>query len=702
MEQSPAMQYTGAELAQALGLSKRAVLLALRDVPATGARSVRGQAAGTWKLLALSAAMLEKLESAASRQNFRDAVALLTHCATSEVPPLAAPAEKPELEIVRELRATVTDAIAVLADPENPSARDREYFWGEICGRFEQLNLDVNEGAAVKDSLVTWLNGQLPKLATSPASLRRNFERKLAAFKTNGFSALADGRSQRSGHYRPSLCPSCWENAIKLDARVNGSESLAWRRLKLQGLLCPDCDAIHKFDVRNAKSRVPSSIRGGLTRIVNKALTFAKSDSAGRMAGPKTSPRWPDVAPGEFFLADDVTFNHVVWTADARGVPYLCQPECLYMEDARTSYPIHFLLIAGAPGRKACYNATHVRQLMLGAHDKLGLPHRGYKFENGVWRAREARDEQVGAGFMPWTETVLGLRSLQDFVTIEHTKARTPTGKATIEGNFRILQERMRTEPGFVGFNQRAEKSDRMKRLERDFAKRVKAGQEHPGNEFLSLGQWKTRLEEIFVEFANEPQNGKRFPGQSPAEAWGEPTLRKLPDEARWILATHRGFQKVTDRGLVIKDRDYANGNLARYIGRKVWWFSNIECPELLTVCDEKRTDFFPVVHYSPPAMKAGDTAEGRETLRLSQRQIDDFNRPAKVIAGSIHHPRVNTIVRDGDVGEADRQFGLANNKQISEHRQAQHRVTDARVKERKEGLRMIAEARMEGEANNS
>jgi hypothetical protein len=72
--------------------------------------------------------------------------------------------------------------------------------------------------------------------------------------------------------------------------------------------------------------------------------------------------------------------------------------------------------------------------------------------------------------------------------------------------------------------------------------------------------QWRGRVAAILQEFADDPQNGKMLPGVSPAEAWwngiggktgvADKPLRRLLEEARFLLATHKRPMHVTPQGI--------------------------------------------------------------------------------------------------------------------------------------------------------
>jgi len=131
------------------------------------------------------------------------------------------------------------------------------------------------------------------------------------------------------------------------------------------------------------------------------------------------------------------------------------------MADARTSYPLGHLMVIGK------YNARHIRKLILSVHDDIGLPHLGFYFEQGVCSSRWIDGTpRPGSNCMDWRETEGGLQGPPLGLRVRH--ATTPRAK-TIENMLRHLQEGMRPEPGFVGFNERTDKRERMQ----DFLNRV-------------------------------------------------------------------------------------------------------------------------------------------------------------------------------------------------------------------------------------
>ena len=695
--------YTAGQIARALGVTKRAVLdwNRRRGAQPSGKKLVRGQRADAWAFCALPVEIQARLERCALEQNFRTSGALLASFGTrgAPAPAAAAAAVRGKGELFVDLVSSFADHIK---DRKALSREDREWAWKEICLEYQAL---IATGAgpergAVKKALVDVLLRELPALtragARNPlAALRRDFERKWTAFQKSGVEALRDGRRARSGNYREILCLDCWKKFLALDGAKGGNESGAWRKLNESGELCELCRDKHCFDPRQDKSYVPHSIRKAATPLVNAALPWVKSDSAGRMAGPYTPGDWSDTQPGDYFVGDDVTWNHEVYDLDERGRPRIFRPECLYYADQRTGYPLGFLLIDGH------YNGRHIRRLMLNVccgtspEDRgVGMPHVGWKHENGIWRAQAVRDTSR-EGWIGFRETQQGFKANGcPLFKFRFTKPRNPRGK-TVEGEFRILQETMRVLPGFVGFNERRDRSDNSKDLKR----RVLAGKEHPGNYYYSFEEWGKRISKVFEEFANTIQNGARNDGKSPRENWIEglkrKPLRALPTDMFWLMSTYKQLKTVTPRGIVLEfgkhqKWTFADEKLSRFIGQQVWVLYHIDRPGLVTIRDYKETEHFTMEGIRCLANTAG------ASVSEAERKIAAFNRVSKVIAGTIKHELISTITRDGDFTQAERDFGREVIADKAQCLDTARRATDARTARQREGERLMREARME------
>jgi len=283
---------------------------------------------------------------------------------------------------------------------------------------------------------------------------------------------------------------------------------------------------------------------------------------------------------------------------------------------------------------------------------------------------------------------------------IRHAQARNPRGKAGLEGEFKILQEAMKLERGYVGFNEREEKSDAIKALKRNAV----AGDKEALSKFHSLESWEIRLGQIFDKFAKEAQNGARNDSVSPLEHWeagvNRNPLKGMPDDVRWILSTHRDVARVTAKGILIdygkhEKWTYAGEALSRFLGRDVLAHYHIDCPEVLTVCDIKRTEYFMVKGIRLPHRTA--TAD---QIGEAQREIAAFNRTPKSIAGMLKHPVISTITRDNEFPPEQRELGREIERRKSEHREAAQRRGPTQEQQREEALRRLAMSRPAVAAN--
>ncbi|SPE61339.1 hypothetical protein SBV1_660001 [Verrucomicrobia bacterium] len=685
--------HTAGELAAALGFTKPAVLDYLKAAPPSGAKMVRGQKARAWQFCALPAALQTKLEAVAQAQGFRNAHALLAP--QSQAAPASTPSTMSTVlhgELLDWIKDNIPDRNRLRnRDKEAKGAMPAdELAWAEILRHYQNLLAALEpppNKLALKASLLDFLLAEIPGLVRTTShrqarALRRTFDRKLAKFTKAGRESLRDGRV-RSGNFRDTLCSACWEKIHMRAASLGGKVASAWRQLKQEGKLCARCAQRHRFDMRAHKSYVPATIRACVSPFADAAQEWLKSEAAGRMAGPYIPRDHSDYAPGDYFVADDVTWNHNIHKFNADGGVAFYRPECLYFADQRTGYPVGFLLIDGH------YNARHIRQALLNTHDLFGLPHKGLWFENGVWRARLVADK--GPHWVDFVETEDGLKTLGGLVKIKNHRARNPRSKV-IEGDFRILQERMRCLPGFVGFNEREEKSDAQKDLER----RAVAGKEDPRNASMTLEDLRSHLSTILQEFAEEPQNGARNPGRSPAEGWREginsKPLRKLPPEARWILATCRQLRPVNANGIVLtfnkhEKWTYADEGLGAFLGQQVWAHYHLDCPELLTVCDLKKTRFISVKGIRLPANSASS-----EQLASAHKQIAGFNRVARTIAGAARNSIAATVTNDNDFTPAQRQIGIEIEQDKAAHVADVERAGAAKRTKEKQGERMILE----------
>lgn len=591
---------------------------------------------------------------------------------------------------LRGLHRELNEVVATLENKLRPTLDDRAFILDAAFVHFEKLcqeHAGCREQKEIKRSLVGFLHSALPSLARTEVALRRLFDRKLTAWRIGGrtVSAIADHRPLKSGRDGATLCPECRSKVIGAAVSLDGNKRQAWRRLHQAGQLCPACESAWTFNARRNKSYLPASVDRDISPDVTSALPHRRGPKFSRLAGPYIPRDWNDTAPGDYFSADDVTWNNYYWFTDDAGQKQIARGECLLMTDLRTGYPLGFLMIAGK------YNSQHVRTLLLRVHDLEtvfhgvtetagGLPHTGCYFERGVWAARLIEGPRWrGCEWNPWRETEMGLREHGLNLDVRH--ATTPRAKP-IEGLLRILQERMRSELGFVGFNERMDGREVMQ----DFLARTRRGQEEPSSELPSMEQWRGRVAAILQEFADDPQNGKMLPGVSPAEAWwngigGKPgiadrPLRHLADESRFLLATHKRPVDVTPQGIRFRigkrEFVYWGETLAPHVNRRVLAFFNLECPELLVCSDLERQSYFAVKAVSAPAMTASP-----ERLAELNDQRAAFTKPARMLFGSLPKPLAATITRDTEHDAPTRELGAFVNEATAQHRE--EKQADAR-----------------------
>jgi hypothetical protein len=560
----------------------------------------------------------------------------------------------PKQQPGRERRASnlpdpIADIIRTLQDPSAPTADDRFFL-------FDAAFRHLEENAAVKPSLIHGLFHAVPALAKTEKALRRMFNRKHAAWLRAGCQAdaLYDRRRLASGNFRkPDF--SADEEKIRNQAILHGgSESLAHRKLRQRGQLSPAFVNYYHFDPRRNKSHVPASVRANITPQVEMCGPIHRGPWQAKMRGPYIPRDWSAEQPGDWFSGDDVTWNNYFYFYDDAGQLHIERGECLVLHDLRTGCLFDYVLIAGK------YNSRHIRSLILKTHDRHGLPHHGFYFERNVWKARVIRDLDSREN-IHWRETESGLAAFN--LCVKH--ATTPRAKP-IESLFRILQERQRNEPGFVGFNERLCDMERMQ----DFIARARRGKVDPAQELLSMQQWTARLDVICAEYNNDPQNGKMLDGVSPAEMWRaglqRRPLRQLTEDARFLLATHCKTVRVRQEGIVLtigrEKKLFCNERTGQFIGQDVLAFYNFDCPELLTVSDLKRQTYFTVRNIALPAMSAT-----KEQFAGVHAAIAGHRKAAKTIYGNIQRPAVHTIVRDNHVGEETKEFGRFHNAQVEQ-----------------------------------
>ena len=581
----------------------------------------------------------------------------------------AVPSVKPEVMRGEHKHRELDGAIGSLENRQNPTAVDRQFLWDAVFRHFESKAAELSVAGAdadasarvraLKASLVSYLFKAFPERTICPTmpTLKRRFNEKLAKWVANGRTpaALEDRRPVKSGRFKERAFDCDLRKIRDRAIQLDGNESLAHRMLREEGKLSKEFCEAYPFDPRQGKSELPASVRTAITAEVDMCLPLRRGPWQAKLRGPYIPRDWSDVKPGDWFNADDVTWNHYFKERLPDGRWTVMRGECLVMTDLRTGYPLDFLLIPGH------YNGEHVRGLALKVHDQVGLPRAGFYFEQGVWKSRLVAGDRRQGTPVHWREAESGLCSLG--LKTEMRFATTPRAKP-IEGIFRILQERMRCIPGFVGFNERAYDAERIQPL----LARAARGDTEALAKFPTAPEWASKVRAVLDEYAHDPQNGKMLEGRSPAEAWGEAIrvlpLRKLADASRYILSTHQKKVTVQQEGIVLTIRGrrylYYNERTGPLIGREVLAFYNLEMPELLTVCDMKRQNYFSVKRVELPAMSAT-----REQFEEVNNLRKGHMAAARVIFGELRHEVVSTVTRDNEHSEESRELGRFHNEQM-------------------------------------
>jgi len=585
----------------------------------------------------------------------------------------AVPFAKPEVVRNQFQHGELEEVIAALENRQDPTPADREYLWDAAFRHYERKTEGLADSAEgnrerrlFKASLAHYLFKAFPEgtLCTTEASLRRRFDEKLDLWQQKGRvpEALQDRRALDSGNFRRPDFAEEFKKIRNQAILLDGNEALAHRMLRERGEFSQEFCDYYAFDPRRDKSALPKAIRKAITASVEMCLPLRRGPWQAKVRGPYIPRDWSGVKPGDYFCADDVTWNHYFRERLADGRWQIMRGECLLMTDLRTGYPLEFLLI---PGK---YNGEDVRNLVSKVHDNVGLPRCGFYFEKGVWASRLVIGDGRQGTPVHWREAENGLCGQGLSLSVRH--ATTPRAKP-IEGLLHILQDRMCCIPGFVGFNEREYDAERLQPL----IARAHRGDEAALEQFRTGPEWKDRISVVLNEFAHDPQNGKMLEGLAPAEAWvteiRQRPLRQLPIEVRYKLSTHHKIVTVRQEGIVLTIRGhrllYYNNHTGPLIGQQVNALYNLEMPELLTVCDMKGQNYFSVARVELPAMNAT-----KERLEEANQLRKGHMAHAKGIFGEIPHEVTSTITRDNAHSEEDKELGRFHNQETERVRTEQ------------------------------
>jgi hypothetical protein len=620
------------------------------------------------------------------REEFSRLEIYLPEVCKSERPAATDAAEFPRLEEKLEF---VADVSALTVD-------ERTVIWHGAVDDLESLIAQGTKNA--KRRIVDFLFVRVPRLAETREALRRQLDRKWNAHLADGIAALADKRRLRSGaprfqHYRgpESLSPDEWLLLERANS-VGGGISQAFRELYVGTEIAAgqhlqfseEFRAAYSFNPRSSKSRVPNRLRNKLRPLLKAIEPHNHGPKAARLAAPSIHRDWSGVASGAWFQSDDETSNNYVWFPCEDGafefedVRFnVLRPQILPMVDVRTDYVLSVLLIL-----RRQYDSRDIRSLILQTclDERVGLPFEGFYFEGNIWQANNIH------ALVNWADIDSAFSRGGLELRLRH--ARTPRAKI-IERIFSQEQNMTQALPGYAGRNEMTAGYERVKA---SLALMKRVGQPlkveaAPWDHFLSAEQYLDELQRIYERFNQEPQNGKRLPGMSPAEGWekfsGGRAHHVIPDSLRYLLATEQSEQRVTREGVRIPGkpsaRYFLSDRLGEFIGDRVIVRWNQDFPDHVVVVhpasDPLAQDPF-VVRENAPNPACDPTREDSAITREARKA---FTRTGRTLFRMLKHGYGRTV-RDNLLGTAPlRMAGEAHEAAVQSHR-------------RESGLRTVAE----------
>ncbi|HEY3860362.1 MAG TPA: hypothetical protein VGO59_00620 [Verrucomicrobiae bacterium] len=245
--------------------------------------------------------------------------------------PRPAPSDAPAMAAHK---VGLAEVLSALANPARPSAEERAYLFAAAFRHLEGRAAGMKGRAAqveFKSTLITYLGQAAPALARNRGALKRSFNLKYAAWQEGGADALADRRPAASGNFSKHDFTSDLEKIRNEAILHGGSESLAHRKLRQSGQLSEAFANHYKFDPRKHKSYVPRPVRDAITGQVNMCAPLHRGPHEAKMRGPHIPRDWSNVHPGDWFSADDVTWNNYYFDPASPRQPM--RGECLVIHD---------------------------------------------------------------------------------------------------------------------------------------------------------------------------------------------------------------------------------------------------------------------------------------------------------------------------------------------------------------------------------
>jgi hypothetical protein len=328
-----------------------------------------------------------------------------------------------------------------------------------------------------------------------------------------------------------------------------------------------------------------------------------------RLNGPYITCDYGKLCANDVHSSDDITLPVYYWVEHQDGHGYFTRGQFLPMIDVKSKRILDFALRDGKS-----YDAPTIRTLINRVSTKYGLPNIGWHFECGIWKNAlllgNGKHQPELCDLENNFAERLGLK-------IRHSLPGNARAKV-IENVAGLLQDLMAGEPGYVGRDEQNVKYERVRRAMLDVESGRKTFREAG---FYSDDEWIRRLDQLCAEYNSRKQQSRVIGNYlSPDEAWekfqqrdstGQPVgIVKLPDEMRYLLASHVQPVKVGRNGVAIS----LSGKTYRYKGEATGelqgeaalaWF-DCDDPTVLIISDLKKERFWSVPQDIPiPAFDA-------------------------------------------------------------------------------------------------
>jgi hypothetical protein len=540
----------------------------------------------------------------------------------------------------------LADAVAAVKQPASPTSEERTQIWLHVLKDVDNCEARGLPVDRLHRAVVQTIAESGVQIAKNMNALRKMYLRKRAAWVEGGrkASAIEDRRAAANAKRRLQLSE---DEKTTLGAILKGygfRVSQGWRAAKKGKELSPELlDRPQPAD----KSHVPHSVRREMKTAVLVAKQRAQGPRSARVRGAWSSREWSGIAPGDYWVGDDLTVP-VYWYDDFPSGPSLMRGQLLMMCDARTDFVLGFSLLSSRS-----YNSREIRSLITRCHDQHGLPRRGLYFEYGIWKASRILTGEADPLMENWSVTEEGLKEFG----LEFEHATTP-GQKTIERVFGLLQDRMQTFPGYCGRNERVDGPEKTKEQIAD----VLAGRVHPSKHFMHKRKFMERMEQICMDHnAERYSRSDKIGPQSPAEVYN---ARRTDDivwldaSARYLLDTHRLPVSVGRNGIRLRKslggQWYRNEHTGPLIGQTVLAWVDVDALDSIRITTLDRK--FPrVVEAEPRPTAIGASSEELKAAVQSRRAHERYGNTLYRIIAAKEKARFRPVVMDHE----SRQLGV-------------------------------------------